>query len=258
MSAKYAQEMILIPKPSCEQDQSGGQVAPESMDQFWRRRLLVDQLTTAPHVDRMMKLLSDMKQVEGQGLASRLPGQGPNSSDYFRLQGQLKNIPAQPVKRPLPLKPSTAAAAAAAAVAAGSEPPGRPPITATSFEEALKESAEIEKSLDEYKEKAKQDMEEALKRGDDEAIQKADYNWRIVTSIIKTLRETSPDFVEPSVIDQLIYGQEEEAKRRKSAREAHERRLDKLWRQLRGMYPNQKGKGSKSLVWHKPRGWIQE
>ena len=134
MSAKYAQEMILIPKPSrcSEQDQSGGQVAPESMDQFWRRRLLVDQLTTAPHVDRMMKLLSDMKQVEGQGLASRLPGQGPNSSDYFRLQGQLKNIPAQPVKRPLPVKPSAAAAAAA-----GSEPSGRPPITATSFEEAL-------------------------------------------------------------------------------------------------------------------------
>ena len=103
MSAKYAQEMILIPKPSrcSEQDQSGGQVTPESMDQFWQRRLLVDQLTTAPHVDHMMKLLSDMKQVEGQGLASRLPGQGPNSSDYFRLQGQLKNIPAQPVKRPL-------------------------------------------------------------------------------------------------------------------------------------------------------------
>jgi len=39
MSAKYAQEMILIPKPSsCEQDQCGGQVTPDTM---------------APHVDRM-------------------------------------------------------------------------------------------------------------------------------------------------------------------------------------------------------------
>ena len=86
--------MILIPKPSsCEQDQSGGQVTPDTMDQFWQRRLLVDQLTTAPHVDRMMKLLGDMKQVEGQALPSSLLGQGPNSSDYFRLQGQLKNIP---------------------------------------------------------------------------------------------------------------------------------------------------------------------
>ena len=117
--------MILIPKPSsCEQDQSGGQVTPDTMDQFWQRRLLVDQLTTAPHVDRMMKLLGDMKQVEGQALPSSLLGQGPNSSDYFRLQGQLKNIPAQPVKRPLPTKASAAAtAAAAAAAAAGPRPP---------------------------------------------------------------------------------------------------------------------------------------
>lgn len=33
MSAKYTQEMILIPKPS--EDQSGGQVIPNTMDQFW-------------------------------------------------------------------------------------------------------------------------------------------------------------------------------------------------------------------------------
>lgn len=59
MRDKYAQEMALIPKPS--EGQSGGQVTPDTMDQFWQRRLLVDQLTTAPHVDRMMKLLNDMK-----------------------------------------------------------------------------------------------------------------------------------------------------------------------------------------------------
>ena len=100
MSGKYAQEMILIPKPS-EEEQSGGQVDTDNMDQFWQRRLLVDQLTTAPHVDRMMQLLQDMKQVEGRAVPSTLPGQGPNSSDYFRLQGQLKNIPPQPVKCPL-------------------------------------------------------------------------------------------------------------------------------------------------------------
>ena len=105
MSAKYARD-DLDPE-----DQSGGQVTPDTMDhdQFWQRRLLVNQLTTAPHVDRMMKLLSDMKQVEGQAPPSALPGQGPNSSDYFRLQGQLKNIPAQPVKRSLPAKPAAAA-----------------------------------------------------------------------------------------------------------------------------------------------------
>ena len=253
MSAKYAAEMILIPKPSsCHQEQSGGQVTPDTMDQFWQRRLLVDQLTTAPHVDRMMKLLSDMKGVEGQALPSSLPGQGPSSSDYFRLQGQLKIIPAQPVKRPLPSKASVAAVTAAAAP----KPSGRPP-TARSFEEAVQQRAEIEKRLDEYKNKAKQDMEEALKWGDDEAIKKVDYNWRIVTGNINDIREENRFFNEPSLVDQVIYGKEEE-KRRKSAREAHERRLDNLWRQLKDMYPNQEGKGSKPPVWQKPRGWIQE
>ena len=128
------------------------------MDQFWQQRLLVNQLTTAPDVDRMMKLLSDMKQVEGQTLPLALPGQGPNGSDYFSLQGQLKNIPAQPVKRSLPAKP-----------AAIPKPSGRPP-TPTSFKEALQQRADIVKRLDELKDKAKQDIEEELKWGDDEAI----------------------------------------------------------------------------------------
>ena len=251
MNAKYAQEMILIPKPSssCSQEQSGGQATPETTDQFWQRRLLVDQLTTAPHVDRIMRLLGDMKQIEGQALPSRLPGQGPNSSDYFRLQGQLKNIPAQPVKRPLPTK--------AAATAAATVPRARPAIP-SSFEEAVHQQGEIQKSPDGYEKKAKQAMEEALKRGDKEAIKKADYNYRITTSIIKTLRAPEPDFVEPSLIDQLIYGKEKKKERRQSERDAHERRLEKLWRQLKGMYPNQEGKGAKALAWQKPRGWIQE
>ena len=129
MNTKYAQEMILIPKPSssCHQEQRGGQATPDTTDQFWQQRLLVDQLTTAPHVDCMMKLLGDMKQIEGQALPSCLPGQGPNSSNYFCLQGQLKNIPAQPTKRPLPTK----AASAAAAV------PRARPVSPTSFEEVL-------------------------------------------------------------------------------------------------------------------------
>ena len=161
MSAKYSQEMILIPKPSSE-DQSGGQVTPDTMDQFWQRRFLVDQLTTAPHVDRMIRLLSDMKRLEGQALPLSLPGQGPNSSDYIRLQGQLKNIPTQPVKWPLVRKPSAAASPAIP------KPFGRPP-TPTSFEEAVQQQADIEKRLDEFKEKA-------LKWGDE-----ADIKKRIIT-----------------------------------------------------------------------------
>ena len=106
------------------------------------------KVTTGPHIDRMMKLLGDMKQVEGQALPSSLLGQGLNSSDYFRLQGQLKNIPAQPAKRPLPTKAAAAAAAAA--------PPRARPPSPTSLQEAFQQQADIEKRLDEYEEKAKQ------------------------------------------------------------------------------------------------------
>ena len=102
-------------------------------------------------------------------------------------------------------------------------------------------------------------MEEALQWGDNEAIKKADYNWRIVTVIIKDLREaTDPYLDKPSLVNQLIYGKEAEKRRQKSEKEAHEDRLERLWCQLKDMYPDQKGKGSKATVWQKARGWIQE
>ena len=155
------------------------------------------------------------------------------------------------MKRPL-LTKTAAAASAAAAV-----PRARPP-TPTSFEEALQQRSEIRKRLDEYQKKAKQAMEEALKWGDEEAIEKADYNRRIATSIINDLRAPASDFVEPSLTDQIIYGKEKEKKRRQSERQAHERRLENMWRQLKDRYPKQEGKGSKAPVWQKPRGWIQD
>ena len=92
-------------------------------------------------------------------------------------------------------------------------------------------------------------MEEALKWGDEEAIKKAYYNWWIVTSAVNDTREENRVFNEPSLVEQVIYGKEEGKKRRDRAREAHERRLDKLWRQLKDMYPYQEGKGSKPPVW---------
>ena len=67
-------------------------------------------------------------------------------------------------------------------------------------------------------------MEKALKWGDVKAIKKADYNWRIVTSIVKDLRETNPNFVEPSLIDQLIYGKEE-----KRGERAPEKLTSTIW-----------------------------
>jgi len=58
-------------------------------------------------------------------------------------------------------------------------------------------------------------------------------------------------------VEQVIYGKEVGKKRRDRGREARERRLDKLWRQLEDMYPNQRGQSSKPPVWQTPRGWIQ-
>ena len=56
-------------------------------------------------------------------------------------------------------------------------------------------------------------MEEALKWGDDEAIKKADYNWRIVTSAVNDIREENRVFNKSSPVEQVIYGKEEEKKR---------------------------------------------
>ena len=71
-----------------------------------------------------------------------------------------------------------------------------------------------------------------LKWGDEETIKETDYNWRIVTSAVDDIRKENRIFNEPSLVEQVIYGQEEVTKRRNRVRETRERRLDKLWRQL--------------------------
>ena len=84
------------------------------------------------------------------------------------------------------------------------------PLHPTSFKEALQQRADIEKRLNEFKDKAKQDMEEGLKWGDEEAIQKVDYNWRIVTSTVNDIQEENRVFNKLSIVQQVIYGKEEE------------------------------------------------
>ena len=83
-----------------------------------------------------------------------------------------------------------------------------------SFQEAIQQRADIEKRLNEFKDKAKQDMQEALKWGNDEAIKKANYNWWIVTSAVNDTREENRVFNKSSPVEQVIYGKEEEKKRR--------------------------------------------
>jgi len=93
MSEKYAKEMILVPKPpEGIATQAGGQEANGGMAQFWKRWLLVDELAHAPHVDKMMKIMDDMKESEGRALPLSVPEYGLGSSDYFRSQCQLQNV----------------------------------------------------------------------------------------------------------------------------------------------------------------------
>ena len=56
------------------------------------------------------------------------------------------------------------------------------PPTPMLVDESLRQRGDIEKKLEECKEKAKQEMEKALQWGEDEPIKVADYKWRIVTN----------------------------------------------------------------------------
>lgn len=56
MKEKYAKEMILVPR----HHQQVGRGVDDRMEQFWKRRLSVDELANVPHVDRMMKIMDDM------------------------------------------------------------------------------------------------------------------------------------------------------------------------------------------------------
>ena len=56
------------------------------------------------------------------------------------------------------------------------------PLTPTLVDESLRQRGDIEKKLEEFKEKAKQKTEKALQWGEDEPIKAADYKWGIVIS----------------------------------------------------------------------------
>ena len=99
MSEKYAKEIILVPKPPEDTaTQTGGQEANDGMAQFWKRRLLMDKLAHAPNVDKMMKIMDDMKESEGRALPPSVPDYGLGSSDYFRSQRQLQNAQPRTIK----------------------------------------------------------------------------------------------------------------------------------------------------------------
>ena len=62
----------------------------------------------------------------------------------------------------------------------------------------------------------------------------------------------------------MTYGEEDATQRRQETLESLHDRRDKLYHQLKKLFPPprikpvQRGQGSAPIVWYKPRGWIQE
>ena len=79
-----------------------------------------------------------------------------------------------------------------------------------------------------------------------------------MSSAVDDIQEENRLLNKLSLVEQVIFGKEEGKKWQGCAQEAPKHRLDKLWHQLKDMYPNQRGQGSQPPVWQKPRGWIQE
>lgn len=258
MSEKYAQEMILIPKPSS--DQTGGHVAQDNMDQFWQRCLVVDRLVNAPHVDRMRKLMNDMKQAEGQAVPASLPGDGVDSSHYFHLQRQLQRLQPNSLKRISP--PKKIAAPPPEKKEKSKIIPAMRYGNLRSPQEVIDHHDKLETELEWYRQQAKREMEQALRTGDEQKIKEADRNWQIAEGNVQTIKEEDEFLNYPDLsfwLDQFIMGKEEEHRQRAQAREDSQRRRNKLYQQLINLYPRQRGKGYyKPRVWQKPCNWIQE
>ena len=236
---KYAKEMILVPRPSGD-PQTGGRWMDDSMEQFWKRRMLVDELANAPHVDRMMKIMDDMTQSKGRALPPSVPDYGLGSSDYFRSQRQLQQLQPLTVKsvftdnKIMPTRSSRA-------------PPlqgptsTRPPM-GHSFQEAIQRTQTIDQDLEEFRTQAKEDLAAAVKMGNDTQIREAQQRLAIVDRNIEQIKARDEEldqleFTFPSKDNQDTYGEEEETDWREDKRKNLARMRDQRYRQLKRLYP---------------------
>ena len=251
MSNKYAREMILIPKPSS--DQTGGHATQDNMDQYWQRRLLVDRMVNAPHVDRTMGLLNDMKQVQGQAQPSSLPGQGPDASQYFQLQRQLQKT------LPLDKNPNLTRSKVLPKPTFRSEygASTRPP-QADSVQGMVERQNKIDDQLERFRQKAKQEWEQEQRTGDESSIQEARHKWDQTNYYIDKIKDFDRTVYYPGEWEEFWYGRDKAMKQYREKEKDDGLRRDQMWRDLENWYPNQQGQGYESLVWQRPRGWVQE
>ena len=212
MSEKYAKEMILVPKPPEDTaTQAGGQRADEGMAQFWKRRLLVDELAHAPHVDKMMKIMDDMKESEGRALPPSVPDYGLGISDYFRSQRQLQNVQPRPIKSVFKDTPRSTKTARTA-------PPQVPFRNAIprSFQEAVKRQETMDQDLETFRKQAEADLAAVMKSGNTVQIEKARQRMAIVDRNIDEIKaqDMELDALEwdrPDKDKQNTYGDDDES-----------------------------------------------
>jgi len=235
MSEKYAKEMILVPKPP-EEGQTGGQAADEGMTQFWKRRLLVDELAHAPHVDKMMKLMEDMKESEGRALPPSVPDYGLGSSDYFRSQRQLQNVQPRTIQSVFKDTPRSTKT---------SRTPPQVPFRNTlpgSFQEAFKRQETMDQDLETFRKQAEADLTAAMKSGNTTRIEKARQRMAIVDRNIDEIKaqDSELDDLEwdrPDKDKQNTYGDDDESLWRQDRRAALQQRQIQRYHQLERMFP---------------------
>ena len=236
MSEKYAKEMILVPKPP-EDTQAGGQAADEGMAQFWKRRLLVDELAHAPHVDKMMKIMEDMKEREGRALPPSVPDYGLGSSDYFRSQRQLQNIQPRTIQSVFKDTPRS--------LTKTPPPPPQVPFRnglPHSFQEAVKRQETMDQDLETFRKQAETDLTAAMKSGNTTRIEKARQRMAIVDRNIDEIKvqDSELDALEgdrPDKDKQNTYGEDDESLWRQDRRATLQQRQIQRYQQLERMFP---------------------
>ena len=265
MTDKYAREMMLVPKdtpwmkppvpflpdPSLQWGR-GEQAPPDPNEAYWKRQFLTDQLVNAPRLDRVMRVMDAMKSVEGEGQPPKLPSYGSKSSEYFRLQNQLRHMiePRQTsalLRRPPPLSAAENQARTDDII------PPKPPLGSTLppppnlFQEAVQQSKDIDKQLENFINVAKQNLDKAKRAGNNaDEVKKADLDWRVAQKAAEDIRELDDQLnsenyglpfsnVQYWTTDKDTFDATVEAHKR----ELLERR-DKLWHQLEKEYRENK------------------
>ena len=239
MSDKYAKEMILVPKPpEGSTTQTGGQGADEGMAQFWKRRLLVDELDHAPHVDKMMKIMEDVKESEGRALPPSVPDYGLGSSDYFRSQRQLQNVQPRTIQSVFKDTPRSTKTSR-------TPPPPQVPFRNAiphSFQEAIKRQETMDQALETFRKQAEAELTAAMKSGHTPRIEKARQRMAIVDRNMDEIKaqDSELDALEgdrPDKDKQNTYGDDDENLWRQDRRATLQQRQIQRYHQLERMFP---------------------